>query len=327
MSASANTSGSPRSPQASWGDSDLDLPTELRFRAPRPEDIVWAKPILLAEKRMNCEFCFGNIYAWALRYGTEITRYRDFFLARNGCGLYSLPMGPGDLNEVLPLLREDARRCGKPLTLFGVTSGDIPRLEAAAPGAFCYEANRDMADYIYRREDLAGLAGKKYHQKRNHIARFERNNTWHCEAITPDLLDECLEMERQWIAAHNGNKDPKDLRDELRALERCFANYEAFGFCGVLLRANGAMTGGSAGGRIVAFTLGEELSEHCFCTHFEKAFAEAPGAYQMINRCFASMWNYEFVNREEDLGDEGLRRSKLSYYPALLLEKYLATEI
>jgi len=268
------------------------LPSELRFHAPQPEDIAWAKPILLAEERMGCEFCFGNIYAWALRYGTEIARCRGFFLARNGCGLYCLPQGPGDLNEVLPLLREDARRCGKPLTLFGVTSGDIPRLEAAAPGAFRYEAN--------------------------HIARFERGNTWRCEAITPAVLDECLEMERQWVA-RNAEKDPVGLRGELRALERCFAHYEAFGFCGALLRA---------GGRIVAFTLGEELSEHCFCTHFEKAFTEEPGAYQMINRCFAAVCleNYEFVNREEDLGDEGLRRAKQSYHPAMLLEKYKAIE-
>jgi len=303
MSASENTSD-PASP--------------IEFHAPRPEDIVWAKPILLAEKRMGCEFSFGNVYAWAERYGTGITHYNGFFLARNGCGHYSLPQGPGDLNGVLSLLREDARRCGKTLTLFGVTSGDIPRLEAAAPGAFRYEANRDWADYIYRREDLAGLAGKKYHQKRNHIARFERDNTWRCEPITPDVLDECLEMERRWVLS-NAGKDPRAMRDELRALERCFAHYEAFGFCGALLRA---------GGEIVAFTLGEELNEHCFCTHFEKAFTEAPGAYQMINRCFAAMCleNYEFVNREEDLGDEGLRRAKQSYHPAMLLEKYMAVE-
>jgi len=303
---------------ASANASETDLPIELRFRAPRPEDIAWAKPILLAEKRMGCEFCFGNIYAWAERYGTEITHHNGFFLARNGCGLYSLPLGMGDLGEVLPLLREDARRCGKPLKLFGVTSGDVPRLEAALPGAFRFEANRDWADYIYRREDLAGLAGKKYHQKRNHIARFERGNTWRCEAITPGLLDECLEMERQWVA-RNAEKDPVGLRDELRALERCFAHYKDFGFCGVLLRS---------GGRVIAFTMGEKLNEHCFCTHFEKAFIEEPGAYQMINQCFASMCleNYEFVNREEDLGDEGLRRAKLSYYPAMLLEKYHAIE-
>jgi len=294
------------------------LPGELRFRAPRPEDITWVKPLLLKEERMGCEFCFGNIYGWAEKYGTGIAQYNGFFLARNGDKLYSLPLGPGDLNDVLPLLREDARRHGLPLTLFGVTSGDIPRLEAACPGAFRYESSRDYADYIYRREDLAGLAGKKYHQKRNHVARFVRGNDWQCEPITPAALDECLEMERQWVA-RNGEKDRQGLLDELRALERCFAHYEAFGLCGALLRA---------GGKLVAFTLGEELSEHCFCTHFEKAFTQEPGAYQMINQCFAAtcLENYEFVNREEDLGDEGLRRAKLSYYPAMLLEKYLAIE-
>ncbi|MCL2300724.1 MAG: phosphatidylglycerol lysyltransferase domain-containing protein [Firmicutes bacterium] len=298
--------------------SDPALPGELRFRPPRPEDIAWVKPILLGARRMNCEFCFGNVYGWAERYGTGIARYKGFFLARNGERLYGMPLGTGDLGGALALLREDARRHGVPLTLFGVTSGDIPQLEAARPGAFRYESNRDYADYIYRQEDLAGLAGKKYHQKRNHIARFERGNAWQCEPITPGALDECLEMERQWVA-RNGGKNPKDLRDEQRALERCFAHYEALELCGVLLRAEG---------RVVAFTLGEELNEHCFCTHFEKAFIEEPGAYQMVNQCFAAscLGNYEFVNREEDLGDEGLRRAKQSYYPAILLEKYLAVE-
>jgi len=314
MNASANASGP-------------GLPNDLRFRAPRPEDITWARPILLEARRMGSEYCFGNIYAWAEKQDTEIAQCGGFFLARcspwrddgRGSKIYSLPLGPGNLNEVLPLLRQDARRHGQPLTLFGVTSGDIPLLEEACPGAFRYETNRDYSDYIYRREDLAGLAGKKYHQKRNHVARFVRDNDWQCEAITPAALDECLEMERQWIV-RNGEKDPDGLLNELRALERCFVHYEEFGLCGVLLRA---------GGRVVAFTLGEALNEHCFCTHFEKAFTEEPGAYQMVNQCFAAtcLEGYEFVNREEDLGDEGLRRAKLSYYPAILLEKYLAVEI
>ena len=322
MNASSNASGP-------------GLPHELQFRAPRPEDITWARPMLLGARRMGSEFCFGNLYAWAERQGTEIARAGGFFLIRSGLWkddgrgskIYGLPLGTGDLGGALALLREDARRRGVPLALFGVTSGDIPRLEEACPGAFRYETNRDFSDYIYRREDLARLPGKKYHQKRNHVARFTRENDWECEPITPAALDECLAMARQWVA-RNGVRDPGALLDELRAMERCFAHYEAFGLCGALLRTGGATTGGSTGGRIVAFTLGEELNEHCFCTHFEKAFTEEPGAYQMINRCFAAMRleGYEFVNREEDLGDEGLRRAKLSYYPAILLEKYLAIE-
>ncbi|MDR2753742.1 MAG: phosphatidylglycerol lysyltransferase domain-containing protein [Oscillospiraceae bacterium] len=299
----------------------------LGFCPPQPEDMQWAEPLLFAAGRQGCEFCFGNIYAWAEKYDTEIARVEGFFLARsvswmNGAParvVYCFPIGPGDLRRVLPLLREDAARHGFPLTLYGLTFADIARLEEVYPGTFRFEAERDDADYIYRQADLSALAGKKYHQKRNHITRFVRNNRWEYEEITPAVAAECLKMARGWEDI-NSAKDPDGLRAEQRALERCFANYEAFGFKGALLRA---------AGKIVAFTMGEPLSDGMFCTHFEKAFTDEVGTYQMMNQLFAAqtLGAYEFINREEDLGDEGLRRAKLSYYPAYLLEKYTATDI
>lgn len=296
---------------------------DLHFRAPQPEDVTWAKPILMADGRMGCEFCFGNIYAWAEKYEPEIMQYRGFFLSRYDRGdgriMHCLPQGKGELCDVLPLLRDDAHAHGGPLTLYGLTQEEVARLQDKYPGKFRFESSRGNSDYIYRREDLAALSGKKYHQKRNHIARFMRSNDWTCEAITPDVLDECLDMERRWIEL-NEEKDPEGLRQELRALERCFANYELFGMRGALLRS---------GGKIVAFTVGEPLNDKCFCTHFEKAFTDEPGAYQMINQRFAAdfLQEFEFINREEDLGDEGLRRAKMSYYPEILLEKFTAVEI
>ena len=91
---------------ASADTSDPDLPSELRFHAPQPEDIAWAKPILLAEQRMGCEFCFGNVYAWAEKQDTEIAQAGGFFLSRcspwkedgDGRKIYCLPQGPGVLN-------------------------------------------------------------------------------------------------------------------------------------------------------------------------------------------------------------------------------------
>lgn len=299
----------------------------LAFRKPRPDDIAWARPILLSAQRMGCEFSFGNVYAWCEKYGTEIARINGFFLSRctTCCELsaqraaYCFPIGSGELQNVIPLLREQARQMGIPLTLYGLNAADIDRLNAAYPGVFRYEHNRDDADYIYRREDLAALAGKKYHQKRNHIARFMRDNNWRYEAISPENLDDCMDMAREW-ERRNSDKDPEALQAERRALERSFAHFEDFALRGGALRV---------AGEIIAFTLGEELSERCFCTHFEKAFAEYTGAYQMINRCFAaeSLQAYEYVNREEDLGNEGLRKAKLSYYPEILLEKYKAVEL
>jgi hypothetical protein len=232
--------------------------------------------------------------------------------------VYCLPVGPGDLGEVIPLLRGDAARHGAPLAFYGLNEGDLPRLEQACPGAFRFETRRGSADYIYRREDLALLAGKKYHQKRNHAARFEREYGWRYEEITSPLLEECHGMLRRW-AQRNSDKNPEALRQEQTALERCFAHYESFGLRGGLLRVDG---------QVIAFTLGEALNAQTFCTHFEKADTQYAGAYQMIHRCFAqhSLGGFEFVHREEDLGDEGLRKAKLSYQPALLLEKYTATE-
>ena len=300
--------------------SQSNTPNPLDFHRPVPEDIAWAKPILFEGGRMGCEYCFGNIYAWCLKYGTEITQQKGFFLSRTlGQMAYCFPVGSGDLAEVIPLLREDAARQGVPLKLYGLNASDIPRLEAACPGEFRVElCSPDDFDYIYRRADLATLAGKKYHQKRNHVARFTREcGSWHYEEITPAMLDEVLAMEHKW-AAKNLERNPEGFTEETEAFERSLAHFEAFGLRGGLLRC-------SAGGQIIAFTMGEALNRRVFCTHYEKAYAEYTGAYQMINRCFAeSLDEFELINREEDLGNEGLRRAKMSYHPAEVLEKYVA---
>jgi len=302
-----------------------DIANPLDFHRPEPEDVAWARPILFEGERLGCEYCFGNTYAWCLKYGTEITQQKGFFLSRTlGQMAYCFPVGPGDLRDVIPLLREDAARHGVALKLYGLTAQDIPRLEAACPGVFrvekCLQAD---FDYLYNQEDLATLPGKKYHQKRNHVARFmrERGN-WHYEELTPALLEECIAMEHAW-AAQNLERNPEGFAQEQEALERCLAHFELFQPRGALLRADGP------GGRVIAFTLGEALSRRTFCTHYEKAYAEYTGAYQMINRSFAeqSLGEFELINREEDLGDEGLRRAKMSYHPAEVLEKYTAVEI
>ncbi|MCL2446112.1 MAG: phosphatidylglycerol lysyltransferase domain-containing protein [Oscillospiraceae bacterium] len=308
---------------ASQTTSDPALPCSsnpLGFHQPTAQDYAWAQPILHAASRMGCEFCFGNIYAWCLKYGTEIAQVGEFFISRSrNQTVHCMPIGQGDLREVLQLLRADAARCGHPLTLYGVTSEDIPRLEAAASGQFRVErCAQDDFDYIYAQRDLAELAGKKYHQKRNHTARFARECPgWSYEEITPSILYEVLAMEDQWTA-ENRERNPEGFDEELIAFQRSLSHFETFNMRGAVLRENGA------GSRIIAFTMGEPLSTTTFCTHYEKAYADYTGTYQMMNRAFAqhSLDDFEFINREEDLGHEGLRKAKLSYHPAILLEKH-----
>ena len=126
-------------------------------------------------------------------------------------------------------------------------------------------------------------------------------------------------MNERWFLL-NVDKNPDGIDAERNVLKLAFDNYDKFDYSGALLRVNG---------KVVAFTFGEELNSNTFVTHFEKAYSDIRGAYPMINMLFAqnSINKYEFVNREDDVGSEGLRKAKLSYYPEILLEKFTAVKI
>lgn len=208
---------------------------------------------------------------------------------------------------------EDAHENGHPFRLHGVTKANQAALEEIMPGAFTYQPYRDGFDYIYNTQDLIALSGRKYHGKRNHIASFQKTYHWHYEPITTANIEDCMRMNAEW-ERENLSRNPEGISEELAAVDRAFDHYFELGFTGGLIRVDG---------RVVAYTLGEQLTENTFCTHIEKAFADVRGAYPIINREFAShaLSGYAFVNREEDMGEEGLRKAKLSYYPAILLEK------
>ena len=290
----------------------------LDFKAPRIEDREWVTELIVSAHRESCEYCFGNVFVWSPVYGTGIARFEDYFITCGDAedGMYCFPMGHGDLRRVIEAIHADAALRGRQVRFFGVTEEDRLLLEQIFPGRFFFEEDRSFFDYIYRQSDLALLRGKKYHAKRNHIAAFERDGDWNYEPISARNMADCARMNEAW-QVKNLDKNPVELAHEQQALHRAFAYYDALGFRGGLLRKCGEP---------VAFTIGEPMGSHMFCTHFEKAFADVRGAYPMINREFSAntLSDFEFINREEDTGDEGLRKAKLSYYPYKLLKKYEA---
>lgn len=269
--------------------------------------------------RRSCEYCFANNYLWNHIYRVEVAGYGDCMLLRyvsdGGRKNYVFPLGHGDKRAALEYLRGHVSRQETPLVLTGLMEEEVKLLEQWYPSEFTVSSDRDMADYVYRMEDLRDLRGKKYHGKRNHIARFKEHD-WHYERLDSTNTRACQNMLQEW---KKGKKDHWDslAEQEFHVVERALCSFEPLELVGGVLYL---------GEQVVAFCLGEPLNEDTFVVHFEKAFADVQGAYPMINQQFVEheCQNYAYINREEDDGEEGLRRAKMSYRPVFFVEKYTA---
>lgn len=270
--------------------------------------------------RRNCDLSFSNLCSWRFLYNTQFALIDDFILFKfwaNNELAYMMPVGNGDLPKALKTLSEDADREGQPFCMLGVCSCMKEELEISMPNKFTFTSNRDYADYLYLRTDLATLKGKKYQSKRNHINKFR--NTYPDYAytsITPDRIQECLDLEAEWCKVNHCDQQ-EGTGNERRALVYALHHFEELGLTGGILHVNG---------KIAAFTFGMPINNQTFGVHVEKADTQIDGAYAMINHEFANRIpeQYIYMNREEDLGIEGLRKAKLSYQPTELLEKYMA---
>lgn len=301
----------------------------IDFRTPQPSDKAWVDALLAQADYRGCDYNFTNLFVWSRAYGQGIAQVNGFLVThlcgRMGCS-YMYPAGSGDLAAAIDILAREADERRQPLRLVCLTTRQMEELDRLMPGRFAYEADRDGFDYLYDIDRLADLTGKKLHAKRNHINRFMDNNpSWVYEEITPQTLPECLEMDKEWYRrsmVREGAAEERDLGDEGIALRTAMDHYHALGLEGGLIRVYG---------EVVAFTMGDRLNSDTYDVHFEKAYGELQGAYAMINREFAR-WvrakhpNVRYLNREDDMGVEGLRKAKESYYPDRMVEKYAATQ-
>lgn len=285
----------------------------LDFQTLTLADRPWVQKILYDANRQGCEYSFCNQFLW-IRSDGKVARFGDFFLARMEFGdkkFYFFPAGQGDLREVVELLRADAGDA--PFVMRGVTEEDKTRLEELFPAKFRFIPKRDYFDYLYPVEKLSDLAGKKLQAKRNHINRFVENNpNWYTVEITKENYHLCQELTEHWYA----QRPDEDLSLEKSALGEVFAHWEELGLEGIILYD---------GEKPVGFSMGNRITQDMFDVNFEKAYASVQGAYPMVNREFARRVRekypqVQFLNREDDMGLEGLRKAKESYYPDLLVK-------
>ena len=262
-----------------------------------------------------CDTTLGGAVMWRKGFETDFALEEDILFLRSKPDdgfAFTVPLG--NLERGVELLKEHCNETGENLRFCSVSEEDKARLLALLPD-FLGIASRDWFDYLYKAESLSTLAGKKLAGQRNHRNFFLKNHTdWCFEKITDDNVAEVHGFFDAFCKENQ--KDSEYFYHEADAVREVLQNRDAYGFDGGLIRAEG---------NICAFSFGERIGDTLF-VHIEKADRTVRGAYQMMVSEFVKHFagDAQFVNREEDVGDEGLRKSKLSYHPVKLLLKHLA---
>ncbi len=286
----------------------------LDYKVIELSDRKWIAELLKKSDFRGCEYNFANNFAWHRLYNTTICRYKDFYISRSQkYGLmYTFPAGCGDYKDLFLTLKKDAEEQNSPLSISSVTDENLKLFEELFEGQYEVLCDESASDYIYDAEKLRTLSGKKYHKKRNHLSNFYRNN-WEYSDMTEKDFDECIEFA---VKSYNSNQsyDDESSVAEQFAINAFMNYYNELELNGGVIRVDG---------KVEAFTIGDPINSDTFDIHIEKANSEIQGAYTAINNEFAkSATNgYTYINREEDLGLEGLRKSKRSYYPVIMLRK------
>ncbi len=309
----------------------------IRFRDIVEGDRELFQSYTLTGRWRNCDLSFPNMISWSFLYGTQMAIVDGHLVTRFWVDdqlAYTMPLpGPaeggdgkerdfGGFRDTVNALREDAAAMGCRFLMLAVRDYVQDLFEESFPGEFEIETSRDRQDYVYLRERLESLSGRKLQQKRNHVNKFRSlYPQYEYREITPGLIPQCLELARKWKRQAIGDETlgEESLLWELRAMKRALHRWEALGYIGGAIFVDGDM---------VAFSYGCPVNGDTFDVCVEKADTSYPGAFNIINQEFVRHLppRYTHINREEDLGDEGLRKAKLSYRPEAMLDRCAITE-
>ena len=272
----------------------------------------------IGKKSENSEINFTNLFIWAECYKTQYALWEDALVIMNissfGRYLSFFPKGNGSIKSALRQMYEFLKQRGQPLCITNASPEEAEIFKDLFPEGKVTE-NRDFEDYVYLRESLVNLSGKKLHSKKNHLNKFKKTYPDYVyREMTKNDFEKCLQLAVRLVS--KGNHEGEISADcEIESIGIIFDNFDVLGLKGGVIEIMG---------EIVAFTIGEGQNDNCAIIHVEKADTSYEGIYAAINNEFVTntMKEYEFVNREEDMGIDGLRKAKLSYRPHHMVEKY-----
>ncbi|HDQ46414.1 MAG TPA: DUF2156 domain-containing protein [bacterium] len=264
------------------------------------------------------ELTFTNLFIWRHYYQFQWSLQGDILLILAhplNWGYYLLaPVGGASRAELVPKLLdwlcEEKEECTP-----RIERADARLIRELGPAAgLSVEPAEDQFDYVYATADLINLTGRRYHAKKNHINRFSKNNRFEYRSLTPELAEASIHVLKRWCDWRECEKSPL-MRAEFDAVHEALLHFVPLELGGGAILVEG---------EIMAFALGERLNPGTAVIHAEKAAPNIPELFAMINQqvCAHEFAGFPHINREQDLGEPGLRRAKRSYHPVQMVEKY-----
>lgn len=299
---------------------ELDI---IEFKKLEKKDKPIFDKFYLARYYESAQYTFTNLFMWRemlnLQWAMEDEIIFTITEWKGNIAIWQ-PIGSKEkMFEAIEKILRHFKNSGKKIFFVGLEKNFVEDLENYPDAEFKIEADRDNFDYVYLAEDLINLSGRKYHGKKNHLNSFRKDfPTAEYLPITAEIIPKCRDELNRWYELHRKeNPDDPFICYEQAAIHEIFDNFDEFKLKG------GAIL---LGNKVVAFTFGEKLNSDTAVIHVEKADPEVRGAYTAINHDFvAAEWSeMTYINREEDMGLEGLRKAKESYRPIKMIEKFNA---
>lgn len=276
---------------------------------------------------VSSEFTFTNLFMWRNYYNILFLEFEEHLILYSNDYLknrrqpiksdskdyfyFFPPIGSSPAEIIIKLFEEfkniEVHRVPEEICTKLIENEKFTKLKLD-----CLE-DRNNWDYVYNKEEILNLAGNKYRQNRRWLNKFLSNYEYDFQIITKDLISKCKELQLEWCVMRACTED-ESLEAEQEAIYEALNNFDSLGYSGGLICVED---------KCAAYTFGEMLNEETLVIHIEKAHSEFDGAYQAVNNFFLKNCCTEaiYVNREQDLGLEGLRRAKESYKPIQMVKK------
>jgi hypothetical protein len=291
----------------------MSLPVYPRFDILKLDYLSEFTRVLEESPPVISEWTFTNLYSWRNSYKLSVSRLDDFIICcseAQGRRRFFSPAGKGDIKSAIEKVLID-------------NGGEFIRVPESVKSLFDNDSrfailpDRDNSDYLYNTSDLIKLEGRKYDGKRNLIRKFEAEHSYEYVIIDKSNAKLCRDFEDAWCVIRDCDA-VEGLNNERQAISEMVANFSSFGLIGGAIRVQG---------EIRAVAIAQSLNHAVMVMHVLKACPDITGLSQLIMREFIARQAAGSlrINLEQDLGIEGLRKSKLSYHPCAMVDKYTLT--